>query len=179
MPVFLSQLCQAASCAASIDASEGHFELGGHAFVALSIAQPDYSPLRELAKAELEVCHLLLEGRSYSHIARARGTKPRTTANQISAIFQKLRVSGRMALIAELIGKGRAEAAGLPQEARLSYVCRSPQAAAPADRGADELRWPRSPAASDSLGAPGLRGIVPSRGRFHELCVPAHDALQP
>lgn len=159
VPMFLSQLCQTARRAANRDASAGRFWLDGQSFVVLSIPQPDYSLLNQLAQAELEVCHLLLEGRSHAQIARARGTKARTTANQVSAIFEKLRVSGRMALIAQLIGG-----------------CSS-QGETRAASGVDEVLCPIHSAVADSLDTPAFPSIVPSRRRVQELCVPAREAV--
>jgi DNA-binding NarL/FixJ family response regulator len=53
-----------------------------------------------LSSAEREVVLALLRGASNADIAAARGTAPRTVANQIARIFRKLRVSSRMELAA-------------------------------------------------------------------------------
>jgi len=64
----------------------------------LDLALPD-----ALAPAELEVCRLLLDGRSHVQIAAARRRKARTIANQLAAVFAKLKVSGRLELVAQLV----------------------------------------------------------------------------
>jgi DNA-binding CsgD family transcriptional regulator len=51
-----------------------------------------------VSAGEAVVLRMTLEGRSSREIALARGTSPRTVANQLAAIFGKLRVSGRAAL---------------------------------------------------------------------------------
>ena len=52
----------------------------------------------DLTQAEKDVAALLLEGRSNREIARARGTSVRTIANQVAAIFRKLKVTARVEL---------------------------------------------------------------------------------
>ena len=44
----------------------------------------------------------LVEGLCYDEIARRRGTSTRTIANQISAVFRRMRVSGRNDLVQRL-----------------------------------------------------------------------------
>jgi len=57
-----------------------------------------------LTEAEREVVALVLEGRSNQEIADARGARYRTVANQLAAIYKKLRVASRTELIATLSG---------------------------------------------------------------------------
>jgi DNA-binding NarL/FixJ family response regulator len=52
----------------------------------------------DLTKAERDVAALVLEGLSNREIARARGTSVRTIANQVAAIFRKLKVTARVEL---------------------------------------------------------------------------------
>lgn len=52
--------------------------------------------------AERQVVELLVEGRCYTEIARLRRTSVRTVANQIAAVFRRLKVSGRSELIHHL-----------------------------------------------------------------------------
>lgn len=52
----------------------------------------------ELTRAEKEVTGLLLEGLTNHEIARTRGTSVRTVANQVAAIFRKLKVTARAEL---------------------------------------------------------------------------------
>jgi DNA-binding CsgD family transcriptional regulator len=62
----------------------------------------------ELTAAEREVAALLLDGKSNREVAALRGTSVRTIANQVGAIFRKLRVSGRVELGQALLsGKPR------------------------------------------------------------------------
>ncbi|HEY6080882.1 MAG TPA: helix-turn-helix transcriptional regulator, partial [Polyangiaceae bacterium] len=55
-----------------------------------------------LPSAELAVIRSLVEGLSYEEIAHQRGTSTRTIANQITAVFRRLRVSGRNELVQRL-----------------------------------------------------------------------------
>jgi DNA-binding CsgD family transcriptional regulator len=55
-----------------------------------------------LPAAELAVIRQLVEGHSYAEIAAERGTSTRTIANQITAVFRRLRVSGRNELVQRL-----------------------------------------------------------------------------
>ncbi|MCA9634321.1 MAG: response regulator transcription factor [Myxococcales bacterium] len=55
-------------------------------------------PLPQLTPAEREIATLLAEGWSNSDIARHRGVSPRTVANQVQRIFDKLGVSSRVAV---------------------------------------------------------------------------------
>lgn len=52
----------------------------------------------DLTRAEKEVTALVLEGLSNREIAKARGTSVRTIANQVAAIFRKLKVTARVEL---------------------------------------------------------------------------------
>jgi DNA-binding NarL/FixJ family response regulator len=52
----------------------------------------------DLTKAEKAVAALVLEGFSNREIARERGTSVRTIANQVAAIFRKLKVAARIEL---------------------------------------------------------------------------------
>jgi DNA-binding NarL/FixJ family response regulator len=68
----------------------------------LGAARPDRSLEKQLPKAELAVIRRLIEGLSYTQIAIERGTSTRTIANQITAVFRRLRVSGRNDLVQRL-----------------------------------------------------------------------------
>jgi DNA-binding NarL/FixJ family response regulator len=52
----------------------------------------------DVTRAERDVCHLILEGRSNEEIAVARGRSARTVANQVASIFRKLGVGSRLEL---------------------------------------------------------------------------------
>ncbi len=58
--------------------------------------------LTGLTAAERAVALLLVEGASNAAIAQARGASPRTVANQVAAVFRKLGVGSRAALIAHV-----------------------------------------------------------------------------
>jgi DNA-binding CsgD family transcriptional regulator len=57
----------------------------------------------KLSKSEFDVVRRLLEGCTYRVIARDRVTSVRTIANQASAIFRKVGVSGRFGLLRSVI----------------------------------------------------------------------------
>lgn len=68
----------------------------------VAMQRPDFGLAQLLPGAELAVIRSLVEGLCYREIARQRGTSPRTIANQISAVFRRLRVSGRNELVQRL-----------------------------------------------------------------------------
>lgn len=68
----------------------------------LGAPRPDRRLTRVLPTAELAVIRRLIEGQSYAQIALDRGTSTRTIANQITAVFRRLRVSGRNELVQRL-----------------------------------------------------------------------------
>jgi DNA-binding NarL/FixJ family response regulator len=75
---------------------------GGLELRVISVPRPE-QPLRPLLPpAELSVIGSLVEGLSYEEIARRRGTSTRTVANQITAVFRRLRVSGRNQMLHRL-----------------------------------------------------------------------------
>jgi DNA-binding NarL/FixJ family response regulator len=75
----------------------------------VSLPRPDLALDGLLPSAELAVIRSLIEGCSYEEIAEARGTSTRTVANQISAVFRRLRVSGRNELVLRLFVGGHLE----------------------------------------------------------------------
>jgi DNA-binding NarL/FixJ family response regulator len=73
--------------------------------VVLSFPLPGTSGLpRCLSKAEGEVASALLLGLSNAEVAARRGVSHRTVANQIAAVFTKLRVRSRLELVLSLQG---------------------------------------------------------------------------
>jgi DNA-binding NarL/FixJ family response regulator len=83
----------------------------------VSLARPDLALDGGLPSAELAVIRSLVEGSSYEEIAVSRGTSTRTIANQISAVFKRLGVSGRSELVQRLLsGEGVLGAAQAPSE---------------------------------------------------------------
>ncbi len=65
--------------------------------------RPDLHLAKTLPSAELAVIRRLVEGFSYAEIASERKTSTRTIANQITAVFRRLRVSGRNELVRRLL----------------------------------------------------------------------------
>jgi DNA-binding NarL/FixJ family response regulator len=81
----------------------------------ISIQRPDRKLFRLLPPAELSVIRLLVEGLPYSEIAHRRETSTRTIANQITAVFRRLRVSGRNELLSRLFFAERLERTPIPE----------------------------------------------------------------
>ncbi len=77
-------------------------QLGEDEFVLLEWPDPLDEAPPGLTRAEREVLVLLVGGASNPEIAAARGTSPRTVANQVSFVFRKLGVRSR----AELAARG-------------------------------------------------------------------------
>jgi DNA-binding NarL/FixJ family response regulator len=77
-------------------------ELGGSLRRVVSIVRPDLDLDRMVPPAELAVVRSLIEGATYEEIAKRRGTSTRTVANQITAVFRRLKVSGRSELLLRL-----------------------------------------------------------------------------
>jgi DNA-binding NarL/FixJ family response regulator len=74
----------------------------GRQLCVIGVSRPDRALDRVLPSAELAVIRSLVEGLAYEEIAQRRGTSTRTIANQISAVFRRLRVSGRNELVQRL-----------------------------------------------------------------------------
>jgi|SRR5688572_19596865 len=75
------------------------FESGGIRYDVLSIALRNSSRIQRLTPAEKAVVLMRIEGRSLADIAVCRHTSPRTVANQLSAAFRRLGLSGRSSLV--------------------------------------------------------------------------------
>jgi DNA-binding NarL/FixJ family response regulator len=75
----------------------------------VSIARPEHALRDALPPAELAVMAWLVEGLPYTNMARMRGTAMRTIANQIAAVFRRLKVSGRNELLQWLFEHQAAE----------------------------------------------------------------------
>jgi DNA-binding CsgD family transcriptional regulator len=65
----------------------------------ISLPRPDFALKDLLSDSEYAVTRLHNEGKSGAQIAAIRETSVRTIANQLSASYRKLRVSGRVELI--------------------------------------------------------------------------------
>jgi DNA-binding NarL/FixJ family response regulator len=75
---------------------------GGSMRRVVSICRPDLELDRVVPPAELAVVRCLIEGAPYEEIAKRRGTSTRTVANQITAVFRRMKVSGRSELLLRL-----------------------------------------------------------------------------
>jgi DNA-binding NarL/FixJ family response regulator len=76
-------------------------------FAVISLPAPGGAALPELTAAEHAVVEHIVRGDSNKQIAAHRGRSVRTVANQIAAVFQKLRVASRAELIVLLSGMPR------------------------------------------------------------------------
>ena len=75
-------------------------KVGPDEYLVLSFSRADARRLSGLSTTEQEVAYYLLEGRSNNEIAELRQTSVRTVANQVAAVYRKLRVRGRSELSA-------------------------------------------------------------------------------
>lgn len=82
--------------------SLGFLRVGERELRVIGIPRPDRCLVDVLPAAEREVVGYLLEGCCYAEIAQRRKTAQRTIANQIAAVFKRLRVSGRAELVQRL-----------------------------------------------------------------------------
>ncbi|HEX5100378.1 MAG TPA: helix-turn-helix transcriptional regulator [Polyangiaceae bacterium] len=85
----------------------------------MATRRPEGSLVGRMPGAELEVIRGLVEGLSYDELARRRGTSRRTVANQISAAFRRLHVSGRNELV-QVLFNGDVAQGELPKVERPS-----------------------------------------------------------
>jgi DNA-binding NarL/FixJ family response regulator len=79
------------------DLEAAMLEVGGDEYLLLTFPTEgnDFSNLTE---SEREVATELLRGKSYKEIARIRGTKVGTVANQVRSLFRKLAIRSRSEL---------------------------------------------------------------------------------
>jgi DNA-binding NarL/FixJ family response regulator len=98
LPVVLLA-CSAYSHGAFPSVVVSEFNERGARGVTLSVATIDLFP-GLLSRAERAVVALIVEGLSCGEIAERRGTSIRTVANQVTATFHRLRISGRSELLA-------------------------------------------------------------------------------
>lgn len=83
---------------------------GGEQLRVVAGQRPEQRLAACVPPAELAVVRSLVEGLCYQEIARLRGTSLRTVANQVTAVFRRMRVSGRNELLQRLFfadGLGR------------------------------------------------------------------------
>jgi DNA-binding CsgD family transcriptional regulator len=69
----------------------------------VSLPRPERAFRAGLNPAERDIVRLRVEGMSYEEMAQSRKTSPRTIANQVGAVYRKLNVSGRLALLASIV----------------------------------------------------------------------------
>lgn len=67
----------------------------------IGVAVPGSNLAQRLSPGEWDVARAAIEGKSHAEIARARGTSPRTIANQLSSVFGKTGIYGCPALRAK------------------------------------------------------------------------------
>lgn len=79
----------------------GCFRAGADEYAVLCLAPLEIQPPAILTCSERVVFHALLSGHSNTEIAALRSRSVRTVANQVAAIFQKLKVGCRPELIAK------------------------------------------------------------------------------
>jgi DNA-binding NarL/FixJ family response regulator len=102
LPMLLVVAAHAARAPQKVEASFSRLKWGGGSHVVISTLRPDRVLADRLSESEYAVARLLVEGKSHAEIAAVRGTSARTVANQLSALFHKLRISGRAELLALL-----------------------------------------------------------------------------
>jgi DNA-binding NarL/FixJ family response regulator len=85
----------------SLAATLSFVERGSEQLRVVAAPRPDRR-LTGVPPAELAVVRALIEGQCYAEIAEHRGTSTRTIANQITAVFRRMRVSGRSELLQRL-----------------------------------------------------------------------------
>lgn len=81
------------------DLRTSRLEIGDQELLVLSYPLAGAEPAA-LAPAEAEVARLAAEGHSNAEIARMRGTRVRTVANQMARVLEKLALSSRRELAA-------------------------------------------------------------------------------
>ncbi len=101
-----NQLSSAATDSADLMPPRGlsatRFKVGTQDVAVLSFPVPEYQLPDSLTNAERDVVDMLLRGHSNAEIGEHRGTSVRTVANQVAAVFRKLGVTSRAALMAKL-----------------------------------------------------------------------------
>jgi DNA-binding CsgD family transcriptional regulator len=81
------------------------FRLGRDRFAVLSVPQQIDALGAKLTRAERDVMLMIRAGHSNAQIAAARGSSPRTVANQVRSLYAKLGVSSRAELAAVISGR--------------------------------------------------------------------------
>jgi len=102
VPMCIAELRCADRLNSSATAAVYRIEDGGSRDLYLILPRANAELAQTLSPAELEVCLLFLDGLSHRQIADYRHTSVRTTANQLAAVFRRLKVSGRLELLAHV-----------------------------------------------------------------------------
>lgn len=76
----------------------------------IRVSRPQAALAGTLTRSEFAVAWAMLEGRSTAQIARARGVSTRTISDQLSTVFSKVGVSGRLQLLSALARESVTEA---------------------------------------------------------------------
>jgi DNA-binding NarL/FixJ family response regulator len=106
-PLVLLLAAHAASNAALSLSGASALLIDAGSFWIARAACPDERFGRRLTSSEHSVMRLLLRGKTRAQIALDRRTSERTVANQLNAVFRKLRISGRAELVGRLISANR------------------------------------------------------------------------
>jgi DNA-binding NarL/FixJ family response regulator len=101
-PLLMLSAVAAGESSSTTAAAISFVNLHGEQLRVVAMPRPDRRLAEILPPAELAAVQSLIEGRSYAEIARARGTSTRTIANQITAVFRRMGVSGRSELLQRL-----------------------------------------------------------------------------
>jgi DNA-binding CsgD family transcriptional regulator len=106
IPAALPLLAHAAQSACVVSLCGVGAERAPNQLWKLSFSYPEKLLEAALSRAELDVVERYLRAQSYPQIAAARGVSQRTIANQLARSFEKLRASGRLALLRNLVERG-------------------------------------------------------------------------
>ncbi|HYO95579.1 MAG TPA: hypothetical protein VER33_13750 [Polyangiaceae bacterium] len=113
-PLLLVMIAHAAHSASEQRPWDARVTTLANGLRSVSVSRPDTELASLLSPAKYAVTRSLLDGKTYAQIAAERGTCVRTIANQLAAVFQQLRVSGRAELLRWLVTKREADAVVLP-----------------------------------------------------------------
>jgi DNA-binding NarL/FixJ family response regulator len=105
-PLLMLAATAARAQESSIDGAVSFVARGNEQLRVIAIPRPELALASSLPPAEFAVIRSLLEGAGHDEIAQLRGTSTRTIANQIAAVFRRLKVSGRGELVIRLFSKG-------------------------------------------------------------------------
>ncbi len=77
----------------------------GTQYRSISASRPEATLRKLLPPAEFSVISMLINGASHKTMAAVRHRSPRTIANQLASAFQRLGVSGRGGVLAQLVAQ--------------------------------------------------------------------------